>query len=107
MILKPRRNRCIVRCGARIGPCGEHLAGLEGNRALGAIELLNDGRVVLDVDNHGDIAVVLRCGPDHGGAANVDVLDGLLERSLAGDGFLERIEIAHEEIDSLDPVFLH
>jgi hypothetical protein len=51
--------------------------------------------------------MVLRGGADHGRATNVDVLDRFFERSLAGDRFLERVEIADEKVDANDAMLLH
>ena len=63
--------------------------------------------VVARFDHHGDIGVVLGRGADHGGAADVDILDARLEIGVARDRRLERIEIDHEEIDRPDAVRAH
>jgi len=51
--------------------------------------------------------VVLGRGADHGGTADVDVLDAGVEIGALGDGRLERIEADDEEIDRLDVVRTH
>ena len=44
---------------------------------------------------------------DHRGPANVDILDAGVIIAALGDGFLERIEVHHQQIDRADAVFLH
>ena len=51
--------------------------------------------------------MVLRRGADHRGAADVDILDAVLEAGAFIDGRLERIEIDHQQIDRRDAVRLH
>ena len=70
-------------------------------------ELGQHDRVVARVDHDGDVGVVLGRGADHGGAADVDVLDAGREVGALGDGRFERIEIDDEEIDRADAVRLH
>ena len=64
-------------------------------------------RVVGDVDDHGDVGVVLGRGADHRRAADVDVLDHLVERRRATQRVLERIEIDDQQIDRRDAVGDH
>ena len=51
--------------------------------------------------------MVLRRGADHRRAADIDVLDAVVEVGAARDGFLERIEIDHQKIDRADVVRAH
>ncbi len=51
--------------------------------------------------------MVLCRGADHRWAADIDILDTLLEACAFIDGGLERIEIDHQEIDRRDAVILH
>ena len=51
--------------------------------------------------------MVLGRGADHGGTADVDVLDAGFEIGALGDGCFERIEADDEEIDRLDVVRTH
>ncbi len=54
-----------------------------------------------------DAFVVLRRGSDHRGTADVDLLDRLFEGHVgAAHCFHERIEVAAEEVDGLEPVTL-
>ena len=49
--------------------------------------------------------MVLRGRPQHGGAADVDLLDRLLPRDAgAGDGVLERVEVDADEVERRDAV---
>ena len=50
----------------------------------------------------------LAAAAQHGGAADVDVLDGVVQRDVRlGDGLLEGIEVHHDEIDGGDAVLAH
>jgi hypothetical protein len=48
--------------------------------------------------------VVLGRRPDHGGAANVDVLDAVGKRCACRDSGLEGIEVHHQQVDGRDAV---
>lgn len=51
--------------------------------------------------------MVLRGAAEHGRAADVDVLDGVLEGAVRlRDGGFERIEVHDDEVDELDAVLL-
>src|SRR5262249_22624101 len=51
--------------------------------------------------------VVLGGGADHGGTADVDVFDAIVERSPFRDGRFERIQGHDQQIDRLDVVLFH
>ncbi len=61
----------------------------------------DESAVIGRIDHDGHVVVVLRRGADHRRAADVDVLDALLERAAARQRRLERIEIHDEQIDRL------
>ena len=85
----------------------EALAELEGGGAVIGADVLEHVRVIRGIDDDGDGAVVLGGAAEHGGAADVDVLDGLLEGDVGfGDGLLEGVEVDDHEVDGLDAVFL-
>ena len=71
------------------------------------VELRQERVIVRDVDDHEDVAVVLRRGADHRGAADVDILDHFVERRAAAQRVLERIEIDDEQVDRRDAVGDH
>jgi hypothetical protein len=107
VILKPRCDRCVVGCRACVGPGRKRLARFKRDGSVVAVKFSDDVAVVLDIHDHGHVTMVLGCGPDHGGPPNVDILDRLFEGRLARHRFLERIEIAHEQVDPFDAVLLH
>ena len=63
------------------------------------IQVPGQRRVVGGLDHDGDAVVVLGGGADHGGAADVDLLDAGGEVGAAGEGGLERVEVDHHEVD--------
>ena len=75
---EPVRDRGIVGGGAGIGLCGEAAAQRKRGRALVGGELVEHGLIVLRLDDDGDVVVVFRGGADHGGTADVDILDAVL-----------------------------
>src|SRR5208283_853109 len=47
-------------------------------------------------------------GPEQGGAANVDVFDGVLQGAAGfGDGLFELVEIHHYQVDEAEILLLH
>ena len=104
---KPVRDRGVIGGGAGIGLGGEAAAQRQRGRALVGGEFVEHGLIILRLDHHGDVVMVLRRGADHRGAADVDILDALLEAGALIDGGLERIEIDHQEVDRRDAVRLH
>ena len=95
---------------------GEGLLGQRESRLVGkcaaGLQLFEHRRVVLGVGHHADaalfVAVILRRGADHGRAADVDVLDGVVERAARlGHSLAEGIEIHHHQIDGRDAMLCH
>ena len=85
----------------------EALAELEGGGAVVGADVFEDVGVVGGIDDDGDGAVIFRGAAEHGGAADVDVLDGFLEGDVGlGDGLLEGVEVHDHEVDGQDAVFL-
>ena len=54
---------------------------LERERAADRAQLLEDRGVIGGRDDDGDVLIILGGGADHGGAADIDVLDQLFERA--------------------------
>ncbi len=102
---EPGGDRRVVGGSAGVGLEGERPTRLEGHAAL--VELGEHAVVVGGFDDDGDVGVVLGGGADHGGAADVDVLDGLVDVRPAGDGRFERVEVDDEDVDALDAVLGH
>ena len=72
-----------------------------------ATQFVDDRRVIGGRRHHRDILIILRRRANHGGSADVDVLDQFLERRvlLRGDLF-ELVEIHADQIDRRDSVLL-
>ncbi len=83
------------------------LAAQDRQRVAAGGESLQHGRVVRRVTDHGHAGVVLGRTAEHGGAADVDVLNGFLKGAVAaGDGFLEGVQVDADQVDHVDAVLL-
>ena len=52
--------------------------------------------------------VVLGCAPEHGRAADVDLLNGLLPCNIGtGNGLYKGVEVNDHQVDRLEIMFLH
>ena len=70
-----------------------------------ASQLGEHARIVRRVDRPRDVLPVLGRGAQHRRAADVDVLDRLVERAVgARHGLRERIQVDHQHVDRLDAV---
>jgi len=74
-------NGGIKGAGAFVGCCGEVHAG-RGGRAAVLGDLGEDAAVLRRVGDDSNKPKVFRCRAEHGGAADVDLLDGLFEGDL-------------------------
>ncbi len=64
--------------------------------------------VVIGAHDDGHAIVVLGGGPNHRRPADVDILDGIVDRGVVSrDGLLERIEVDDQQVDRFDAVFQH
>jgi hypothetical protein len=101
-----RRDRGIVRRG--VGECGARQREPLRRRQPAAAQRLADPAVVRRIDHDGDALVVLGGRAQHRRAADVDVLDRLVERGLGSrDRRLERIQVDDEQIDRRDRMRRH
>ena len=81
----------------------EREARFGGQDAAVRLELREQRRVVGGVDHDADVAPVLRGGPNHRRTADIDVLDGVIQRAAGfRDGLAEGIEIDDHEVDRRD-----
>ncbi len=72
------------------------------------LHLLQHTGIVGRVSYYRDMRIVLRCRAHHRRAADIDVLDRLLQSAAGiGDGFAERVKVDHQQIDRLDAVRVH
>ena len=102
---EPAGDRGVVAGGVRERLGRERLAGLGRELPAGARQLLDHRVVGLGARDDGGEPVVLGGRPDHRGAADVDVLDGVgVGHAGARDGALERVEVHADEVDELDVV---
>ena len=105
---EPVRDRRVVGRGAGIGLLRHPAAEGEAGRPAVAVELVDQRGIVGDVDDDRDVVVVLGRAADHRRAADVDVLDPVLERRAgAVQRRLERIEIDDQKVDRGDVVGDH
>ena len=96
---EPVGNRRIIGGGARIGLLRQRAAQADRRLAGILLQRMEHALVILDIDHHGDVAMVLCRRADHRRAANVDVLDAIVIGCPLRDGGLERVEIDHQEVD--------
>ncbi len=97
----------IVGGRAGIGLLRERAPKHETGPPIVAFHFGPEGVVIADVHHHGHIAMVLGRAPDHGGSADVDVLDAVFRRPAPRHRGLERVEVHHQEIDRHDVVGQH
>ncbi len=84
---------------------GPHGQGGLGIAAAPSAQALQQGRVVRRVDDDGDGAVVFGGRPDHGGAADVNVLHALLKArrfGLTRHRLPKRIQVDDHDVDGRD-----
>ncbi len=95
----------VVGGGEREGLPGQPPAGFAAQAAVVGLQFFNQGGIVGDARDDGDVFKVLGGGADHGRAADVDVFDQMAEgdAGLSG-GLLEGVEIDDHHVDGLDAV---
>lgn len=72
------------------------------------LDLADGGVVLRGFGQHRDVAEVLGRRTQHGRAADVDLLDGFLQRAARPrHGGLERVQVQHQQIDRRDAVRRH
>lgn len=103
---EPRGDGRIVGSGQGEGPGGETLAQGQGGTTLLLHNLLHL-LVLVGAGDDGGEGVVLGSRTEHGGAANVNVLNALLELGTLGNGGLEGVEVEDGHVDLADAVLLH
>ena len=97
-------DRCVVHRHVLECLVCELLALAWGERS--ACQPLADPSVVRRVHDHHYVWEVLRRRPDHGGPADIDVLQGIVETRPAAHGLDERVQVACHQIDGVDAVLL-
>ena len=75
-------------------------AGFVSDGIVVGVEFFNKTRIVPRVDNNGHVTVVLCGGTDHGGSANIDILNRILETAVrASNGGLKGIQVDYDHVD--------
>jgi hypothetical protein len=80
--------------------------GVTQGAAVG-LHLLDQGGIVGRVGDDGHMLIVLGRGPHHGRAADVDVLDGVVQGVGLGHGLHERVEVHAHQVDVAQAVLVH
>ena len=101
----PARHGHIVGGGVREGLRREF--GPEFVRESIARNRFQNARVLIRIDDDANARVVLCRSSDHGGSANIDLLDTLGARGPRGHRLLEGIQIDDHQIDRVNPKLLH
>ena len=103
---EPRGDGRIVGGGKGEGPGGETLAQGKGGATLLLHNLLHL-LVLVGAGDDGGEGVVLGSRTEHGGTANVNVLNALLELGTLGNGGLKGVEVEDGHVDLADAMLLH
>ena len=83
------------------GARGQFAAQFERQSAVGG-NLVGDLSVIDRIRDDGDAFMILGRAANHGGAADIDVFNGFVERDIrARDGLGEGIEIHDDEVDGI------
>jgi hypothetical protein len=107
-LFQARTDGGIVVGGSAEDFPGELPLGIEGEFAARRAQLLQNRGVVFRRGHHGDILVVLGGGAQHGGPADIDILDELRQRRAGlGGHFLETVEVDHHHVDGCYAVSLN
>ena len=102
---KPTGDSRIVGGGSLVDLHLQATTGGKRGAAAGLAHLGQDGIVVGRVGDDGNARSVLSGGAQHGGTANVDVLDGVRKGDLGvGDGLLELVQVDDDQVDQLNAV---
>src|SRR5208282_6433731 len=99
------RDRGVIGGGCCEGFLRQPPLGGERECAAGAGEFFGNRLVVSRRSDDGDVVKILGGGADHGGSADVDVLNQLLESHAGlGGSFFEGVEIHDDHVDWRDAV---
>ena len=107
-LAEPVGDRGIVGGGALIDLQRQAEVGCTGDVTVIGVHFIDDLSIISRVDDDRDRLVVLGGAAQHGRAANVDILDGVVEGAVGvGHGCLEGIEIDHDHVDRRDVMLCH
>ena len=103
----PVRHRRIIGRRAGKGRLRQPLTKLQPAGPVIRLHLAQERLVVRRIGDHGDKTAVLGRRPDHGGPADIDILDTGPIIAALGQRLLERIEVHDQQIDRFDPMGGH
>ena len=103
---QPLGDLAVVGAGVGVGLGGEAAALRE--RGAAGLQCFEQRGVIGRIHHHAGAGVVLGGGAQHGRAADVDVLDGVVIAAAGlGHGGFERVEVHHQQVDGRDAVLRH
>src|SRR5690606_23109981 len=99
----------VVGCGVGKNLGSQFQAQAVGGRTVGAVDFGEDATVIGGVDDHrrttDRCALGFCSGAQHGGTADVDVLNGIGKGAAGlGDGFAEGVEVHHQKVNAINAV---
>ena len=101
-------DRGIVVGGMAEGLARQLIAYLLRHHPVVGLHLRDEAGVIPGLCHHGHRQVILGAGAQHGGTADIDVLDGLGEPATGlRDARFEGVEVDDHEVDGRDPVRRH
>ena len=101
-------NGRVIGSGVLVGSDSQVETGLVGGATIVGAHFLQDSTVVTGIDDDSDEAVILGRSPDHGGAADIDILDGIFQCAvLPGHGLFKGVQVDDHHIDGADAVLGH
>ena len=102
---KPTGDSRVVGGGGLVDLHLQATTGGKRGAATGLAHLGQDGIIVGRVGDDGNARGVLGGRAQHGGATDVDVLDGIRKGDLGvGDGLLELVQVDDDQVDQLNAV---
>ena len=102
---KPTRDSRVVGSGGLVDLHLQTTTGGKRGATAGLVHLGQDSVVVGRIGDDGNARSVLGGRAQHGGTADVDVLDGVRKGDLGvGDGLLELVQVDDDQVDQLNAV---
>ena len=101
-------NGAVVSGGVFEGLDGQIESQGVGQGAVVGCHVVQNALVICSGGHNADAGIVLGGGTYHGGAANIDVFDGVFQGAIrVGHGGLERVQVDHHQINAADAVVRH
>ena len=101
-------NGPVVLCGMFKGFYGQLKTACITQLLFVFAQFLENSFVIRGINNHTNMLVVFRRCPEHGRAANINILNGGSQVAVrSGNGFLKGVEINHHQVYRGNVVLLH